>query len=80
MANSRWLPADTACPPNPHIVGRVEESRIDTRCVADDPPQEFGIPAVATSHPVITENPDVACLGLWCYRSWRDDLVIRVDS
>ena len=38
-------------PPNPHIVGRVAESRIDTRSVADDPLQEFGIPAIATPRP-----------------------------
>ena len=27
-------------PPNPHIVGRIEESRIDARPVADDPLQK----------------------------------------
>src|SRR5258705_3620971 len=67
-------------PPNPHIVGRVEESRIDTRSVADDPLQEFGIPAVAASHPVIPENPDIAWLRSWRCGNRRDDLVIRIDG
>ena len=65
--------------PNPHIVGRVEESRIDTRSVADDPLQEFGIPAVAASHPVIPKDPDVAQFRSRCYRNLRDDLVIWID-
>jgi hypothetical protein len=67
-------------PPNPHIVGRVEESRIDTRPVADDTLQEFSIPAIATPHPVISENPDIAWLRSWRCGNRRDDLVIRVDS
>src|SRR6266403_214855 len=67
-------------PPNPHIVERVEESRIDTRPLADDPLQEFAIPAIATPHPVIPKNPDVAWLRSWRCGNRRDDLVIRVDS
>ena len=47
---------------NPHIVRRIEESRIDTRAVADDSLQKFGIPAVATSHPMLAENPDITRL------------------
>jgi hypothetical protein len=58
---------------------RVEESRIDTRSVADDPLQEFGIPAIATPHPVFSENPDIAWLRSWRCGNRRDDLVIRVD-
>jgi hypothetical protein len=34
---------------NPHIAGRIEESRIDTRPVADNPSQEIGIATIATS-------------------------------
>lgn len=49
-------------PPNPHIVGRIEESRIDTRLVADDPLQKYSIAAIITSNPVISENPDIAGL------------------
>jgi len=60
MANSRWLPAGHRMPPNPHIVGRVEESRIDTRPWPMNPLQEFAVPAIATPHPVIPKNPDVA--------------------
>ena len=78
MANSRWLPADTACPPNPHIVGRIEEGRIDSCPVADDPLQKSGITAVATSNPVIPENPDVTRLRSWCRRNGRDDFVVRI--
>src|SRR6266481_5480509 len=73
-------PGGHRMPPNPHIVGRVEESRIDTSSVADDPPQEFGIPAIATPHPVFSENPDIAWLRSWRCGNRRDDLVIRVDS
>src|SRR5260370_4296913 len=64
--------------PNPHIVGRTEESRIDTRPVADDPLQKAGIATVATSYPVISENPDIARLRSRCCRNGRDDLVIRI--
>ena len=45
---------------DPHIVGGIEKSRIDACPAADDPLQEFNVPAVATSHPVISKNPDVA--------------------
>ena len=48
--------------------------------VADDPLQEFGIPAIATPHPVFSENPDIAWLRSWRCGNRRDDLVIRVDS
>ena len=48
--------------PNPHIVGRIEESRIDARAVTDDPLQKSGIPAVATCNAVISENPDITRL------------------
>jgi hypothetical protein len=47
-------------PANPHIVGRIEESGIDTRPVADDPLQKSGIAAVATSDPMLAQNPDIA--------------------
>src|ERR1700676_2758115 len=65
-------------PPNPHIVGRIEESRIDTRLVADDPLQKSSIATIAPSHPGISENPDIARLRLWCRRNGRDDLVVRI--
>jgi hypothetical protein len=38
---------------NPHIVGRIKKRRIDTGPVADDPLQESGITAIATSHPML---------------------------
>ena len=66
--------------PNPHIVGRIEESRIDTRPVADDPLQEIGIATVATSYPVISENPDVAGLRSWRCRNRWDDFVIGIGG
>ena len=43
-------------PANPHIVGRIEESRVDTRPLADDPLQKSGIAAVATSDPMLAEK------------------------
>ena len=43
-------------PPNPHIVGRIEESRIDTRAVTDDPLQKSDIAAVAKPFPSATET------------------------
>jgi hypothetical protein len=46
--------------------------------MADDPPQKFGIPAVATPHSMIAENPEIAQLRSWCKRNSRDDLVIRI--
>ena len=49
-----------------HVVGRIEKSRIDACPAADDPLQEFDVPAAATSHPVISKNPDVAQLRSWC--------------
>jgi hypothetical protein len=61
-------------PPNPHVVGRIEECRIDKRPVADNPLQKSGIAAVATSQPVITEYPDIAQLRSWCCRNRWDDL------
>src|SRR5258705_2098381 len=65
-------------PPNPHIVGRIEESRIDARPVADDPLQKSSIAAVATSQPVLSENPDIIRLRSRCRRHGRDDLVVRI--
>src|SRR6202043_17113 len=67
-------------PPNPHIVGRIEESRIDTRRAADDPLQKASIATIATSNPVIPENPDITRLRSWCRRNGRDDLVIRIEG
>src|ERR1700693_2598701 len=67
-------------PPNPHIVGGIEESRTDTRRAADDPLQKAGIATVATSNPVIPENPDITRLRSWCRRNGRDDLVIRIEG
>jgi len=58
----------------------IKESRIDTRPVADDALQEFGIPAVVTSDPVIAKNPDVAQFRSWCSRNRWNNLVIRIDS
>src|SRR5271170_4153019 len=65
-------------PSNPHIVGGIEESGIDTLLVADDPLQKFGIAAVATSNAVVSENPDITRLRSGCRRNGRDDLVVRV--
>ena len=67
-------------PANPHIVGRIEESRIDTRPIAENPPQEIGIATVATSHPMISENPDIARLRSWRFRNRRDDFVIGIGG
>lgn len=67
-------------PPDPHIVGRIEESRIDEHSVADDPLQEFGIAAVATSHPMLAENPDISRLGCWRRQNRRDHLIIGIES
>ncbi len=67
-------------PPNPHIVGRIEESRIDTRLVADDPLQKSSIATIATSHPMLAKNPDIARLRSWCCRNGRNDLVIRIGG
>jgi len=67
-------------PANPHIVGGIEESRIDTRPVADDPLQKTGIAAVATSNPVLAENPDIAWLCPWRYREGRDDLIVGIGA
>jgi len=46
-SGSHRMPAD------PHIVGGIEESRIDPRPIADDPLQKSGIAAVATSPPAV---------------------------
>jgi hypothetical protein len=67
-------------PPNPHIVGRIEKSRVDTRIPTDDPLQKSSIAAVATSNPVISENPDITRLRSWCRRNGRDDLVVRIGG
>ena len=67
-------------PANPHFVGRIEESRIDTRPIADDPLQESGIAAVATSDPMLAKNPDIARLRPWRYREGRDDLIIGISG
>ena len=67
-------------PANPHIVGGIEESRIDMRSVADDPLQKSGITAVATSYPMIPEYPDIAWLRSGRCREGRDDLIIRIGS
>src|SRR6516225_7306936 len=67
-------------PTNPHIVGGIEESRIDTRSVPDDPLQKSGIAAVATSNPVLAEIPDIAWLCPWRYREGRDDLIVGIGG
>src|SRR5262245_1145682 len=64
--------------PNPHIVGRIEESRIDAYAVANDPLQKSGIPAVAASNAMLAENPDITRLRPWCRRNGRDDFVVRI--
>ena len=73
-SGSHRMPAD------PHIVGGIEESRVDTRPVADDPLQKSGIAAVATSDPMLAENPDIARLRPWRYREGRDDLIIGIGG
>ena len=73
-SGSHRMPAD------PHIVGGIEESRIDPRPVADDTLQESGIAAVATSNPVLAENPDIARLCPRRYREGRDDLIIGIGG
>jgi hypothetical protein len=67
-------------PPNPHIVGRIEKGCVDPRPIADDALQKSGIATIATSHPVIAENPDVARLGSRRCRNRRDNLVIRIGG
>jgi hypothetical protein len=49
-------------PPNPHVVGRIEKGRIDTRPIADHPLQKSGLAGIATSDPMIAQYPDVAGL------------------
>src|SRR5262249_28356517 len=65
-------------PPNPHIVGRIEESRIDACPVADDLLQKSSITAIATSHSMLAKNPDVTQLGSRCRWKGRDDLIVRI--
>jgi hypothetical protein len=55
----RQAEARQRMPPNPHVVGRIEESLIGTRSVADDSLQKSGVAAVATSHPMLAEKPDI---------------------
>ena len=73
-SGSHRMPAD------PHIVGGIEERRIDPRPVADDPLQKSGIAAVATSDPMLAQNPDIARLCPWRYREGRDDLIIGIGG
>src|SRR6516225_6108315 len=73
-SRSHRMPAD------PHIVGRIEESRIDPRPVTNDPLQKSGIAAVATSDPMLAENPDIAWLRPWRYREGRDHLIIGIGG
>ena len=66
--------------PNPHIVRRIQEGRIDTPPVADDLLQKFGIAAVAASDPMLAEYPDIAWLRSGRYREGRDDLIIGIGG
>src|SRR5258705_12142159 len=66
--------------PDSYIVGRVEEGRIDAVRLADDPLQKPGIAAIATSHPVISENPDIAWLRSWRCPNRRNNLVIGIGG
>ncbi len=59
-------------PSNPHVVGRIEESRIDARPVAEEPLQETSVAAIATAHAVIPEDPYIARLGSWCRGNGRE--------
>src|SRR5262249_59691022 len=68
------MPADL------HIVGRIEESRIDTRPVADDSLQKSRIAAIAASHPMLAENPDITRLRSWRCRNRRDDVIVWIDG
>jgi hypothetical protein len=73
-SGSHRMPAD------PHIVGRIEESRVDTCPVTDDPLQKSGITAVTTSDSMLAENPDIAHLRFGRHRKGRDDLIIGIGS
>ena len=73
-SGSHRMPAD------PHIVGGIEESRIDPRPIADDPLQKSGIAAVATSDPMLAKNPYIAWFRPWRYREGRDDLIIGIGG
>ena len=42
--------------------------------------QKSGIAAVATSDPMLAENPDIAQLRPWRYWEGRDDLIIGIGS
>src|SRR5262249_22498694 len=79
IANSRWRPAHRMSP-NWHIVGGIKERRINMDAVSDDLLQKLSIAAVATAHPVIPENPDIARLRSGRYRSRGDDLVVRIGG
>ena len=65
-------------PFDPHIVGRIEESRIDMRPLANDPLQKSSVPTITASHPVIAEDPDVAWFCSWCQRGGMNDFAIRI--
>jgi hypothetical protein len=47
---------------------------------AEDSLQESGITAVATSHPMIAENPDITGPGLGRFRNRRNDLIIGIAT
>jgi hypothetical protein len=65
---------------NAHIVGRIEESRIGTRSLANDSLQKSGIAAVTTPHPVLAEKPDVTRPRPRRCRNRGDDLIIGIGS
>ncbi len=65
---------------NSHIVGRIEESGIDTRAVTNYSLQIFGVAAVATSHPMLAENPDITGPRPWRFRNRGNDLIIGIGS
>src|SRR5467141_1703023 len=73
-------PGSDRMAPDFHIVGWIEESGVDPRIPTDDTLQKFGIATIATSHPVIAENPDIARLRSWCCRNRRDNLVLRIGG
>src|SRR6516165_8119282 len=73
-SGSHRMPAD------PHIVGGSRQAASTSAPFADDPPQESGITAVATSDPMLAENPDITWLRPWRYREGRDDLIIGIGG
>lgn len=71
-------PLGIGMPVDLHVVGRIEERRVDRLAFSNDRAQELEVVSVAAADAVIAKLPDVADLCARLQRNRRNDLVVGI--